>query len=159
MFCNPMEAACQASLSFTISPGLLKLKSSELVMPSNHLILCHPPLILPSILPSIRVFSNKSALHIRWPRYWSLSFSISPSNEYSGLISFRIDCFSSLKLQGSSATPQFKNISFSTLSLLYGPSLKSIHDYWKTYRSFSRGIFLTQGLNPGLLHFRLVFSN
>ena len=100
MFCNPMEAACQASLSFTISPGLLKLKSSELVMPSNHLILCHPPLILPSILPSIRVFSNKSALHIRWPRYWSLSFSISPSNEYSGLISFRIDCFSSLKSKG-----------------------------------------------------------
>ena len=79
----------QASLSFTISWSLLKLTSIESVMPSNHLILCHPLLHLPSIFPSIRVFSNKSALHIRWPKYWS--FSISPSNEYSRLISFRID--------------------------------------------------------------------
>ena len=82
----------QASLSFTISRRLLKLKSIELVMPSNHLILCRP-LLLPSIFPSIRVFSSQSALRIRWPKYWSFSFNISPSNEYSGLISFRIDLF------------------------------------------------------------------
>ena len=93
------SAACQASLSFTISQGLLKLMSIELVMPSNHLILCHPLLLLPSIFPSIRVFSNESALRIRWPKYWS--FSISPSNEYSGLISFRIDWFGFLAVLGT----------------------------------------------------------
>ena len=94
-FATPWTAACigQASLSFTISQSLLKLKSIELVMPSNHLILCRPLLLLPSIFPSIRVFSSQSALRIRWPKYWSFSFSISPSNEYSGLISFRIDLF------------------------------------------------------------------
>ena len=86
-------AACQASLSFTISRSLLKLMSIELVMTSNHLILSQPLLLLPSIFPSIRVFSDKSALHIRWPKYWSFSFSISSSNEYSELISFRIDWF------------------------------------------------------------------
>ena len=84
--------AHQDSVSFTISQSLLKLMSTELVMPSNHLVLCHP-LLLPSIFPSIRVFSHESALCIRWPNYWSFSFSISPSNEYSGLISFRIDWF------------------------------------------------------------------
>ena len=84
-------AALQASLSFTISQSLLKLMSIELVMPSNHLILCHPLLLLPSMFPSIRAFSNESALHIRWQKYWSFSFSISPSNEYSGLISFGIN--------------------------------------------------------------------
>ena len=82
------------------SPSLFKLMSVESVMPSNHLILCHPLLLLPSIFPSIRVFSNVSALHIRWPKYWSFSFSISPSNEYSGLISFRIDWFDLLAVQG-----------------------------------------------------------
>ena len=93
LFATPRTAACQTSLAFTISQRLLKLKSMESVMPSNHLILCHPLLLLPSIFPSIRVFSNESALYIRWPTYWSLSFSISPSNEYSGLISFRTDRF------------------------------------------------------------------
>ena len=88
LFATPWTAARQASLSITSSQSLLKLMSSELVMPSNHLILCHPLLLLPSILPSIRVFSNDSALCIRWPKYWSFSFSISPSNEYSGLTSF-----------------------------------------------------------------------
>ena len=91
LFVTPWTAACQPSLSFTISWSLLKLMSVELVMPLNHLLLCHPLLLLPSIFPSIRVFSNELALHIRWPKYWS--FSISPSSEYSGLISFRIDWF------------------------------------------------------------------
>ena len=91
LFATPWTAACQASLSITNSQSLLKLMSIESVMPSNHLILCHPLLLLPSIFPSIRVFPNKSVLHIRWPKYWSFSFNISPSNEYSGLISFRMD--------------------------------------------------------------------
>ena len=94
-------AAHQASLSLTISQSLLKLMSIESVMLSNHLILCHPLLLLPSIFPSIRVFSNESVLCIRWPKYWSLSFSISPSNEYPGLISFRIDWFDLLEVQGT----------------------------------------------------------
>ena len=93
-------AARQASLSTTNSRGLHKLMSIELVMPSNHLILCHPLLLPPSIFPSIRVFSKESVLRIRWPKYWSFSFSISPSNEYSGLISFRIDWFDLLAVQG-----------------------------------------------------------
>ena len=88
LFVTPWTAACQASLSITNFWSLLKLMSIELVMPSNHLILCHPLLLLPSIFPSIRVFSNESVLHVRWPKYWSFSFSISPSNEYSELISF-----------------------------------------------------------------------
>ena len=92
-------ASCQASLSITNSQSLLKLMSIELVMPSNHLLLCHPLLLLPSVFPSIRVFSNESVLCIRWPKYWSFSFSISPSNEYSGLISFRIDWLDLLAVQ------------------------------------------------------------
>ena len=91
LFVTPWTAACQAFLSFTISQSLLKLMSIESVMPSNHLILCHPLLLLPSIFPSVKFFSNESALLIRWSKFWSFSFSISPSNEYSGLISFRID--------------------------------------------------------------------
>ena len=98
---TPWTAACQTSLSITSSWTLLKLMSIESVMPSNHLILCHPLLFLPSIYPSIRVFSNTSVLHIRWPKYCSFSFSISPSNEYSGLISFRIDRFDLLAVQGT----------------------------------------------------------
>ena len=90
--CNPINCSSQAPLSITISLSLLKLMSFELVMLSNHLIFCRPLLLLPSIYPSLRVFSNESALHIRWPKYWSFSFSISPSNEYSALISFRMDC-------------------------------------------------------------------
>ena len=97
---KPWTAARQASLSLTNSQSLLKLMPFESVMPSNHLILCHPLLLLPSIFPSLRVFSNESALHIRWPKYWSFSFSISPSNEYSGLIPFRIDWFD-LAVQGT----------------------------------------------------------
>ena len=101
LFEAPWTAAHQASLSFTISWNLLKLMSIELVMPSNHLVICHPLLFLPSIFPSIRVFSNESALCIRWPKYWSFSFSISPSNKYSGLISFKIDWFDLLAVQGT----------------------------------------------------------
>ena len=98
---TPWTAACQASLSFTISWSLLKLMSIEWVMPSSHLILCPPLLLLPSIFPSIRVFSNELVFWIRWPKYWSFSFSVSPSNEYSGLISFRIDWFDLLAVQGT----------------------------------------------------------
>ena len=98
---TPWTAACQASLSIASSWSLLKLMSIELVMPSNHLILCHPFRLLPSIFPSIRVFSNESVLHIRWPKYWSFSFSMSPSNEYSGLIYFRIDWWDLLAVQGT----------------------------------------------------------
>ena len=99
LFVTPWTAAHQASLSFTISQSLLRLMSIESVMPSNHLILCHPLLFLPSVFPSIRIFSNESVLHIRWPKYWSFSFSISPSNEYSGLISFRMDWLDLLAVQ------------------------------------------------------------
>ena len=101
LFATKRTAALQASLSIINSWSLLKLMFFELVMPSNHLILCRPLLLLPSIFPSIRVFSNESALPIRWPKYWSFSFSISPSNEYSGLISFRIDWFDLLAVQGT----------------------------------------------------------
>ena len=115
--------------------SLLKLMSIESVMPSNHLILCCPLLLLPSIFPSIRVFSNDSVLCIRWPKYWI--FSISPSNEYLGLTSFRIDWFDLLAVQGTSQestpTPQFKNINSLALSFLYVPTLTSIHDYWKNH--------------------------
>ena len=97
---TPWTAACQASLSITNSQSLLKLMSIESLMPSNHLILCHPLLLLLSIFSSIRVFSNESALHIRWPKYWAFSFSISPPNEYSGLIAFRMDLFDHLAVQG-----------------------------------------------------------
>ena len=99
LFATPWTARCQAFLSITNSQSLLKLMSIELVMPSNHLIHCHPLLLLPSIFPSIRVFSSESVFHIRWPKYWS--FSISPSNEYSGLISFRVDWFDLLAVQGT----------------------------------------------------------
>ena len=101
LFVTPFTAACQASLSITNSRNLLKLMSIESVMPSNHLILCCPLLLLPSIFPSIRVFSNESVLHSRWPKYWSFSFNISPSNEYSGLISFRMDWLDLLAVQGT----------------------------------------------------------
>ena len=117
----------------------LKLMSIESVMPSNHLILCHPLILLPSIFPSTRVFSNESVLHISWPKDWSFSFSISPSNDYLGLISFRmgwLDLFavhSPRDSQESSPTPHFKSINTSALSFLYGPTLTSTHDYWKNH--------------------------
>ena len=122
--------------SITNSLSLLKLMSLESVMPSNHLILCHPLLRLPSIFPSIRVFSNESVLHIRWPNYWGFSFSISPSKESSGLISFRMDWLDLLTAQGtlkSSPTPQFKRISSSAFGVLYRPTLTSMHDSWKDH--------------------------
>ena len=113
LFVTPWTAARQASLSITSSQSLPKPMSIESVMPSNHLVLCCPILLLPSIFPSIRVFSNESALHIRWSKYWSFSFNISPSNEHSGLISFRMDWLDLLAVQGpleSSPTTQFKSI-------------------------------------------------
>ena len=113
LFATPWTVARQASLSTTDSRSLLKLISIESVMPSSHLILCHPLPLLPSSFPSIRVFSNESALRIRRPKYWSFSFNISPSNEHSGLISFRMDWLDLLAVQGtqeSSPTPQFKSI-------------------------------------------------
>ena len=133
---TPWTAACQASLSITISRSLLKLMSIALVMPSHHLLLCRPLVLLPSIFPSSRGFSNELVLHIRWPKYWSFSFSISPSNEYSGLISFSMDWFDLLAVQGtqeSSPTPQFKSINSSALSFLHSPTLTSIHDHWKNH--------------------------
>ena len=125
-FATPWTAACQASLSITSSQSLPNLMFIELVMPSNHLILCHPLLLLPSIFPSIRVFSNESVLHIRWPKYWSFSLSVSPSNEYSKLISFTIDWFDLLAV--FSITSVEKHQFFSTQPF-YGSSLTSIHDY------------------------------
>ena len=101
LLATPWTAACWASLSFTLSQSLLKLVSVASVMPSNHLILCHPLLLLPSILPSIKVFSNELVLHISWSKYWSFSFGIRPSNVYYGLISFRIDWFDFLAVQGT----------------------------------------------------------
>ena len=135
LFATPWTAACQASLYITNSRSLPKLISIESVMPSKHLILCHPLLLLPSIFPSIRVFSNESVLRIRWPKYWSFSFSISPSNEYWGLISFRMDwspC-SPRDSQESSPAPQFRSINSSTLNFLYSPTLTFIHDHWKNH--------------------------
>ena len=128
--------ARRASVSITNSRSLLKPMSIELMMPSNHLILCYSLLVLPPIFPSIRVFSNESALCLGWPEYWSFSFSISPSSEYSGLISFRIDWLDLLAVQGtfkSPPAPQFESIHSLVLSLLYGPALTSIHDYWKNH--------------------------
>ena len=130
LFVIPRITARQASLSFTICWSFLRFMSIELEMLSKHLILCHPLLLLPSIFSSIRVFSNESALQIRWPNYWSLSFSISPSNEYSGLISFRIDWFDLLVVQGTLKS-LLQHHSLKASILLYGPTITSIHDYWK----------------------------
>ena len=127
-FATPCSATHQPSLSFTITQSLLKLMSIESVMPVNHLILCHPFLHPPSIFPNIRLFSNESSLHIRWPKYWSFSFSISPSNEYSGLISFRMDWFDLLAVQGtlksllqhhSSKASVFQHSTFFMVQLLH----------------------------------------
>ena len=140
---NPWTVARQASL-FTNSWSSLKLMSIESLMPSNPLILCHPLLPLPSIFPSITAFSNELVLHISWPKYWSFSFSISLFNEYSGLISFRMDWLDLFSVQGnlkSSPTPQFKSINSSALSFLYGPTLTSIHDYWKIHSFDSTELF------------------
>ena len=136
LFVTPWTAICQASLSITNSRSILKLMSIKSVMLSSHLILCRPLLLPPSVFPSIRVFSNESVLRIRWPKDWSFSFIVSPSKEYSGLISFRMDWLDLLAVQGtqeSSPTPQFRSINSSALSFLYSPTLTSIHDYWKNH--------------------------
>ena len=136
LFMIPWTGARQASLPITNSQSPPKLMYTQSVMPSNHLILCRPLLFLPSIFPNIRVFSNESALCIRWPKYWSFSFSISPSNEHPGLISFRMDWLDFLAVQGtlkSLLTPQLKSINSSVLSFPYSPSLTYTHDYWKNH--------------------------
>ena len=136
LFATPWTAGCQAFLFITNSWSFLKLMSIESVMPSNYLILCHLLLLLASNFPSSRFFFNKLALHIRWPNYWRFSVSISPSNEYSELISLRIDWFDLLADQGtlkSSLAPQFKTISSLALCLLYNPPLTTIRDYWKNH--------------------------
>ena len=135
LFVTPWTTACQALLSSTNSWSLLNIMSIELVIPSNYLILCCPLLLPPSNFPIIRVFSNESVLCLRWPKYWSFSFSISPSNGYLELISFRIDWFDLFTVQGTlkSSAPQFESISSSVLSLLCGPAFTSVHDYWKNH--------------------------
>ena len=132
---TPWTAARQASLSFTNSWSLLKLMSIELVMPSNHFIFCHPLLLPPSIFPSSRVFSSDSILHIRWPKYWSFSFSTSPSNEYSGLVSFRIDWFDLLAVQGTLKGLQHHN---SKVSILWHSAFFIIsHPYMTTGKTIA----------------------
>ena len=135
LFETPWTAAHQASLSITNSRSLLKLMSIESVMPSKYLILCCPLLLSPSVFPRIRVFSNESVLHIRLPKCWSFCFRISPSNEYSGLISFKNDWLDLLAVQGTlkSLLQQFKGINYSVLSFVYSATLTSIHDYWKNH--------------------------
>ena len=130
--CDPWTAACQASLSITNSWSLLKLMSIELVMPSSHLTLCCPLLLLPPIPPSIRVFSNESVLCIRWPKYWSFGFNISPSNEYSGLISFMMDWLDLLAVQGTQKS-LFQHHSSKASILQHSAFFTSIHDYWKNH--------------------------
>ena len=133
---TPRTAACQASLSFTISLTLLQLTFFESVMPSSHLVLCRPLLLLPPIPPSIRVFSNESALFIRWPKYWSFSFSIIPSKEYPGLISFIMDWFDLLAVQ-ETLKSLLQHHSLKALILWCSAcvmvQLTSIHDYWKNH--------------------------
>ena len=134
LFATPWTAARQASLSITNSGSLPKLMSTELVIPFNHLILCCPLFLLPSIFPSIRVFSNESVLRIRWPKYWSFSVNVSPSNEYSGLISFRTDWLDLLAVQGTlKSLLQHHSLKASIFGAqpFYGPT--SIHDHWKNH--------------------------
>ena len=136
--CNPMDCSTPGfPVLYYISQSLLKLMSIELMMPPNCLILCCPLLLLPSIFPSIGAFSNKSAFHIRWPKYWSFSFSISPSNEHSGLISFRVDWFDILAVQGTlKSLLQQHSLKASVLwhsAFFNGPALTSIHDYWRNH--------------------------
>ena len=136
LFATPWITARQASLSITNSWNSLRFMSIKSVIPSSHLILCCPLLLLPPVLPSIRVFSSESTLCKRWPKYWSFSFSIIPSKEIPGLISFRMDCGSPCSprdSQESSPPPQFKTINSLALSFLHNPTLTSIHDYWKNH--------------------------
>ena len=135
--CDPMVCSTPGlPVQHQLSQSLLKLMSIESVMASSHLILCHPLLLLPSIFPCIRVFSNESVLPIRWPKYWSFSFNICPSNEYSGLTSFRMDWLDLLAVQGtlkSLLQHHIKSINSSALSFLYSPTLIAIHDYCKNH--------------------------
>ena len=136
LFATPWAAAHQALLSITNSRSLLKLMSIKSVTPFNHLILCHPLLLQPSIFPSIRVFSNESVLHIRWPKHWSFSFNINPSNEYSGLIFFRMDWLDILAVQETlKSLLQYHSSKASNLqhSVFFIVQLTSIHDYWKNH--------------------------
>ena len=136
LFANPWTAVCQASLSITNFWSLLKLMSIESVMPSNHHTLCRPLLLLPSIFPSIRVFSNESVLCIRWPKYWSFSFSISPSNEYSGLISFRMDWLDLLAVKGTLKSLLQHNSSKPLVLQCQRSLWSNSHiqrDYWKNH--------------------------
>ena len=136
LFASPWSAACQASLSITNSQSLLKLMSIESVMPSNHLMHCRPLFLLPSIFPSIRVFSNEPVPCIRWPKYWSFSVNISPSTEYSGLISFSIDWLDLLTVQGTlKHLLQYHSSKASILwcSAFFIVQLSSICDYWKSH--------------------------
>ena len=147
LFATPWIAAHQASLSITNSQSLLKLMSIESVMPSSHLILCHPLILLPPIPPSIRVFSNESTLHMRWPKYWSFSFSISPSNEHPGLISFRMHWLDLLTVHGTLKSllqqhrpkasilwhsASFEKVTFTSWTFT-NPTVTFIHDYWKNH--------------------------
>ena len=157
LFATPWTVACKASLSFTIYQSSLKLMSNKLVMPSYHLILCHPLLILSLVFPSIRVFSNESVLHIRWQKYWSLSFSISPSNEHSGLVSFRIDWFDLFAVQGtlkslSNNTVQ-KHQFFGTLFIVQLP-----HPYMTTGKTIAltRWTFVGKAMSL-LFHMQSMF--
>ena len=133
LFATPWTAANQASWSVTKSWSLLKLMSTELEKPSSYLILCRHLLLLPAIPPSIRVFSNESTLHMRWPKYWSFSFSISPSNEHPGLISFRMDWLDLLAVQGTLKSLLQHHSSKASVSFLHSPTLTSIYDYWKNH--------------------------
>ena len=133
LFATPWTMARQASLSITNSWSLLKLMSIESLMPSSHFIRCHPFLLLPPTPPSIRVFSNESNHHMRWPKYWSFSFSIIPSEEISGLISFRMDWLDLLTVQGTLKSLLQHHINSSALSFLHSPTLISIHDHRKNH--------------------------
>ena len=147
LFATPWITACQASLSVINSWSLLKLMSIELVMPSNHLTLCRPLLLLPSIFPRIRVFSSKSVLPIRWPKYWSFSFSISPSNEYSGLVSFRMDWLDLLAVQGAlKSLPQHHSSKASILQRSAFFIVQLSHPYITTGKAIAltRQIFVSK---------------
>ena len=151
---TPWAAAQQASLSFTISWSLLKVMSFESVMPSNHLILCHPLLLLPSIFPNIRVFSSESVLCIRWPKYWRFSFSISPPNEYSGLISFRIDWFDLLAVQETlKSLLQHHNLKASILQYPAFFMVQLLHSYMITGKTtaLTRWTFVRKGMSLFLI--------
>ena len=139
---TPWTASRQSSLSFTVCQSLLKLMSTESVMPSKHFILCHPLLLLPSIFPNIRVFPSELALRIRWPKYWSFSFSISPSNEYSGLISFRIDWFDLLAVQETlKSLLQHQNLKASIFQCLAYFMVQLSHLYMITGRTIALTIW------------------